>query len=52
MFAHPDEINEHERQGARKMSIVVPSATYSGKQIVLMLLVFAAFASVILCFFD
>ena len=39
MFKHPDEINEHERQGARKMGIIVPPATYSGKQIIVAILV-------------
>jgi hypothetical protein len=51
MFTHPDEINEYERQGARKMGIIVPPVIHSGKQIGLMLLVFAIFASVMLYFF-
>jgi len=51
MFTHPDEINEHERQGARKMGIIVPPATYSGKQVGLMLLAIAIFALVMLYLF-
>ncbi|MFA6554089.1 MAG: hypothetical protein WCS89_01125 [Candidatus Paceibacterota bacterium] len=46
MFTHPNEIDEYKRQGARKMGIIVPSATYSGKQITVILLVFA---SLVLC---
>ena len=44
MFIHPGEMEEFERHGARKMGIIVPFATYSGKQIMVMLLVFASLA--------
>lgn len=46
MFTHPGEMEEFERHGARKMGIIIPPATYSGRQIVVMLLVFA---SLVLC---
>ncbi len=51
MFTHPGEMEEFERHGARKMGIIIPPATYSGRQIGLMLFVFAIFASVMLYFF-